>query len=664
VSRPAIPDLLVADPLASTTSAGGVTGFCDAALAHGRVLLEQVRALAAAGDPEVTFDAALGPLDEIQYSLRLIKGLCHVVAEAHPDAATREAARASVRGAEALETEVFLDARVAAVMQRVAAQTPAEALDGPRARLLAHVLRELERNGQGLPPDDQAELRRLNAEIGRLSQEFERNLAEAQGHIEVPASALDGLPAGYVAAHRAQALPSGDVVITTDYPDLFPFVKYAKDRAAARRLYAALDDRAATANVPVLERLLALRERKAHLLGYGSWADYAIEPRMARSPAAVREFLSTLQDAVKAPAARELAEFRAMHAALGGQSDDPLYPPDRYYLEEQVRAAKHGYDSRELAPYFEVTAVKNGLFELTSRLFGLQYRRVDDAPAWDPDVETYDVLGDGRPLGRVLLDLHPRPSKFKHAGAFEIRPAWGPGGARPIAVLLCNLPRPGGDQPALLTHDEVVLLFHEFGHMLHQVLSQSPSATLAGEAVAQDFVEVPSQVFEEWAFRREVLDLFARHHETGAKIPDALFTALTRARRAGVALATQIQLFLAALDLEYHSRPTGFDSTRVLREMFEEHQAFTFLEGTHYQATFLHLISYAAGYYGYQWALALTDDLLTRFQAEGFLNPEVAAHWRRAVLSRGGSDDEAAMVERFLGRASSASAYIDRLQRG
>jgi thimet oligopeptidase len=383
---------------------------------------------------------------------------------------------------------------------------------------------------------------------------------------------------------------------------------------------------------------------------------------MAKDARSVRAFLETVRDAVRAPADAELAEYRAMHERLGGRPGDPLYPPDRYFLEEQVRAAKHGYDSRELSQYFEVDAVKDGLFALTSRIFGIEYHRVADAPAWHADVETYDVRAAGTTLGRVLLDLYPRSNKFKHAGAFEVSPAWRAGGATPIAALLCNLPRPGTEQPALLAHDQVVVLFHEFGHVLHQILSESPYATFAGEAVARDFVEMPSQVFEEWAHRREVLDLFARHHRTGARIPEALFTALTAARKLGRALATQVQLFVAALDLEYHSRPAGFDSTAVMREIFAEYQPFAFIEGTHFQATFQHLVSYDAGYYGYQWALSLAADVLTRFHREGFLNPEAAAAWRAAVLSRGGSEDERLLVRRFLGREPDPAAYIEHLR--
>jgi len=651
------PAVLLGDLLAAAANEAGLRELGAAAFAAAAEAVAEIGRLAAAPDAEVTFDAVFGALDRIQHVIRTTRGLGQLLGEVHPDAGVRAAARAGEAGADRLETELYLDPALSAAVKRVAAAGP---LDGPRARLVDQTLQALRRSGLDLPAAEQAELRRLNEQITRVGQRFLANLAEAEGRVEIAPASLDGLPAEYVADHLSRALPNGNVVVNTDSPDLLPFIKYATDRAAARALYAALDDRAAAENVPLLERLLALRERKARLLGYATWADYAIEPRMAKEVGAVRRFLETVRDAVQAPARAELERFRDMHVALGGRRDDPLYPPDRYYLEERERAARYGYDSRELSRYFEVTAVRDGLFALSARLFGLAYRRVDDAVLWHADVEAYDVWSGDRRIGRIVLDLYPRAGKFKHAATFEVRPAWR---APPIGALVCNFPRPGGERPALLTHDEVVVFFHEFGHLLHEILSEAPFAVFAGEAVARDFVEVPSQVFEEWAWRREVLDLFARHHETGERIPDALFESLCRARRVGRALFTEIQLFLATLDLEYHSRPAGFDTTELLRETFAACQPFAFLEGTHYQATFVHLVSYDAGYYGYQWALALAADVVARFEAEGFANRALAGEWRAAVLSRGGSDDEGALIERFLGRKPNPAAYIEQLRR-
>ena len=228
----------------------------------------------------------------------------------------------------------------------------------------------------------------------------------------------------------------------------------------------------------------------------------------------------------------------------------------------------------------------------------------------------------------------------------------------PIAALVCNFPEPG--EP--MAHDQVVTYFHEFGHVLHHLLTETELASVSGTNTARDFVETPSQMFEEWAWSREVLDLFAKHPKTGAKIPAALFDALTSSRRFGLALATERQLFLARLDLGYHVREPGFDTTKVLQEIHEEHFSFDYVPGTHFQSSFGHLIGYDAGYYGYQWALALAYDVLSRFKKEGLLNAATAGDWRRKVLSRGGSLDERSLIRSFLGREPSEKAYADFLK--
>jgi thimet oligopeptidase len=250
--------------------------------------------------------------------------------------------------------------------------------------------------------------------------------------------------------------------------------------------------------------------------------------------------------------------------------------------------------------------------------------------------------------------------KYKHAAVFGIRETKPmDGGARlmPIAAIVCNFPKPGGSSPALMSHADATTFFHEFGHVLHHLLSESPLASFSGTSVARDFVEAPSQMLEEWAWSRETLDLFARHHETGKPIPDKLFKAMVKSRSFGRAISTQRQLFLAALDQNYHTRPAGFDTTRVLEETQNAYLPFKYVPGTHFQATFGHLIGYDAGYYGYQWALSISRDLFSRFQVEGLLNPQTAADYRAAILAPGGSQDESSLIEHFLGRPPSDEAY-------
>ena len=298
-------------------------------------------------------------------------------------------------------------------------------------------------------------------------------------------------------------------------------------------------------------------------------------------------------------------------------------------------------------------------------MYGIQFRDVRNAPKWHPDVRVLDVYDHDKRLGRIYLDLYPREGKYKHAAMFEIRSGKRLADGRylePMAALMCNFPKPGAT-PALMSHPDVATFFHEFGHVLHHVLTRQDLASYAGTNVARDFVEAPSQLFEEWAFRRETLDLFAKHYQTGAKIPDKLFEALTRSRAFGRALATERQLSLAMLDFDYHTRPVPMDTDKVFNEVMSKTQHFSYLPGTHFQATFGHLMGYDAGYYSYQWALAIARDLLTRFDKDGYMNTGTAAEWRKDVLEQGAGDDENNLVTAFLGRPSNLKAY-SRFLRG
>jgi thimet oligopeptidase len=490
---------------------------------------------------------------------------------------------------------------------------------------------------------------------------FISNIAASKDTLEVDPKAIEGLPPEYIAKHPPNE--KGKVVLTTDYPDFFPFVTYSRDRKSALKLFVLFQNRGGKKNVEILEVILKLRAEKAKLLGYAHWADYATEPRMAKNAKTVRTFLGTIAEALKETAKAEYDELIKEHVKLGGTRFDKLPPPDRYFLEDRVRAAKYKFNSQELSNYFEIGAVKAGLMSITSKMYGLEYREVP-AKAWHPDVTAYEVWSGKEQIGKFYLDLYSRPDKYKHAAMFTVRSASRlPDGTyqTPIAALECNFPKPGA-QTALMSHEEVVTFFHEFGHVLHHILTKGELASFSGTATARDFVEAPSQMFEEWAWSREVLDLFAKHHKTGEKIPDDLFEAMQKSRTFGRALGTQRQLFLAKLDIEYHSREVPFDTTRVLEEVQTSTDVFQYVKGTHFQSSFSHLIGYDAGYYGYQWALALSRDVLTRFKKEGLLNTSTAASWRSEVLSKGGGVDENEMIKRFLGRAPNNDAYIAYLK--
>jgi thimet oligopeptidase len=649
------------DPVPIGMTAAGVTRVCDDHIKAAETLLNEIKSLKGAPADKLTFDATFGRFDRLVLELNNAGEFPYLMGVAHPDAAVRDAAKKCEPKSEKFTTAMWLDADLAGVLKAYAAK--GEKLDGERARLVHDVLRDFRRNGLDLPPEKQARLREINEAITTNGQNFISNIGASKETLEVDPKALDGLPPEYVAKHPPN--DKGKVVLTTDYPDFFPFVTYARDRKTALNLFVLFQNRGGKKNVEILELILKLRSEKAKLLGYQHWADYATEPRMAKNAKTVRTFLDKVRDALKDVAKVEYTELMKEHVRLGGRQGDKLPPSDRYYLEDRVRAAKFKFNSQELSNYFEIGAVKAGLMSITAKMYGIEYREVP-ANAWHPDVTAYEVWSGKEMIAKFYLDLYSRPDKYKHAAMFGVRTAARlPDGTyqKPIAALECNFPKPGA-QAALMSHEDVVTFFHEFGHVLHHVLTKGELASFSGTATARDFVEAPSQMFEEWAWSREVLDLFAKHHKTGEKIPDDLFEAMQRSRTFGRALATQRQLFLATLDLEYHSRQVPFNTTRVLEEVQNATDQFQFVKGTHFQSSFSHLIGYDAGYYGYQWALALSRDILTRFKKEGLLNPTTAAAWRNEVLSKGGGTDEASLITRFLGREPSHDAYIAYLKGG
>ena len=643
-----------ADDLAKARD--GIVRLCEESLARATATLGEVRAMDSKPDAELTWDSTVGGLDRARIAIRNAGDFPGLMAVAHPDEGVRDRAKKCEPNVDKLETSLWLDAALARVVKRYASKK--EVLPTARARLLANVLRDFRRNGLELDFKGQIRVRAINDDLTKLGQDFDTNLAASHLFVDATPAQLEGLPKEWLASHKPEA--DGKIRISTDYPDYFPVLTYAKDRQLALELYKKFENRAADTNLAVLDRILALRAEKAKLLGYATWADYVLEPRMAKDAKTVATFLEGLKKHLAKKGDVEIGEFRAAHAKLGGKVTDAIPPSDRLYLEDQLRKSKYGLDSKEVSQYFEVRKVKEGLLAITSKMYGIKYRPAA-LPTWHGDVEPMEVVdASGKVLGRFYFDLYPREGKYKHAAVFSIRDTVKlPDGSRlvPMAAIECNFPKPGNGGAALMSHQDAVTFFHEFGHVLHHLLSEAELSSFAGTSVARDFVESPSQMLEEWAWAKETLDLFAVHHETGKPMPRPLHAAMLRSRGFGRALATQRQLFLAALDQTYHTRPLPFDTTKVLQEVNDAYTPFKFVEGTHFQASFGHLIGYDAGYYGYQWALSIAQDLFTRFKKEGLLNPKTAADYRAAVLAMGASDEEARLVSKFLGRAPSDAAY-------
>lgn len=555
----------------------------------------------------------------------------------------------------------------------------AKALTGPRRRFLDKTLDDFRRHGAELDPAGKQRLAEIGVALAQATTAFSEHVLDATNAYEMlltdPAD-LSGLPPSAVAGARASAEARGLAGwrITLQQPSFVPFLTHA-DRADLReRLYSAANICAAAGphdNRPLLAEILRLRREQATLLGFTDFPDFVLQPRMAHDGATARKFVADLRARVLPAFERENADLQNFRRTLEGPDAPPLQPWDVAYYAEKQRSARYEFDDEALRPYFPAPAVLAGMFEVVHRLYGVTVRETRDLPTWHPDVRTYAVEDEhGARLGYFYADLYPRDDKRAGAwmnGILTGTPD-GRGGLSPHLGLICgNLTPAVGDAPPLLAHDEVETIFHEFGHLLHHLLTRVEIRGLAGTNVAWDFVELPSQIMENWCWEREALDLFARHWQTGAPVPEDLFQKMLAARNFRAANATMRQLGFAAADLELHTGEPPVDGDAAIaraRDVMARHAATPLPPDYAMIARFTHLfagpVAYAAGYYSYKWAEVLDADAFGRFRREGVLARSVGEAFRSAILARGDACDPADLFREFMGRDPDPDALLAR----
>ncbi|WP_024804448.1 M3 family metallopeptidase [Nocardia sp. BMG51109] len=589
----------------------------------------------------------LGLWNDADIALRGAGSAAALFVEVHPDPDVRRRAEELVQQVDRVRTDRDLDR----ALYDVVAETDSAGLDEAARRMREHVLRDFRRSGVDRDDRTRARLREISERLTVLDQDFGRAIRDDVREIRLIPEQLDGLPADFLAAHAPAE--DGLVTVTTDYPDYHPFRAYARDAEARRDLTVEFDSRGWPANDAVLHEMLDLRAEKARLVGYDSWPDYDAAVKMIGTGAAIDEFIQRISATADAAGRRDLETVLARRRA-----DEPAATTvDRSeigYYTELIRREQYDVDAREVRRYFDFPRVRAGLLEVTGRLFGLEYRPVD-VPRWHEDVTVYDVYAEGERRGRIHLDLHPREGKFKHAAQFDLV-----GGITdrllPEGVLVCNFPR------GLMEHQQVVTLFHEFGHLLHHVLGgQQEWARFSGVATEWDFVEAPSQMLEEWAWDATVLGTFAVD-ETGTPIPVELVERMRAAKDFGKGTWVRTQVGYTAVSYLLHrDRPTAH--TEAVFDALERHSLIAGVPGTHFQTSFGHLAGYTSAYYTYLWSLVIAKDLFSAFDAADLFDPSVAHRYRDRVLVPGGSRDAADLVADFLGRPFAFDAFATWLDR-
>ena len=628
-------------------SAEDITRYCDGALKRAEAAREAVAASHTAAGLETT----LRPYNTLLTVLDAAQGWASLMFSVHPEESCRTAAQTCQQRLSAFATNASLDRR----LYDAVAKVDLSGLDAGAKRFTALVLRDFRRSGVDKDETIRNRVKAIRARLVELGQSFKKHVQDDVREITVDGpEALRGLPADWIASHPPGK--DGKIRITTDYPDFLPLQSYGEDAGLRRALYLAFMQRGYPDNGPTLMEILRLRHEFATTLGYPSWAAYVAEDKMVKSAEAIDAFIRKLVTIVRP---RSEADLKALLARK--QKDDPKATVvdvwDRFFYAAKVQTEQYGFDAREARPYFTYPRVKDGVLSLYSELFGVQFARLEREPVWHPDVEAWVMRSNGEEIGRFYLDMFPRKGKYKHA-AMNGSVTGLAGGQMPIGTLMCNFPNPH-EGKALMEHSQVVTFFHEFGHLIHHLLARNSAwVNQAGINVEWDFVEVPSQILEEWAWDPAVLARFAHHVDTGAPIPADMVRKMRASDEFGKGAGVMRQLFYTAYSFYLHARdPKDVDLEAFSAEMYREYSPFPAVPGGHVYANFGHLIGYSSMYYTYQWSLVIAKDLFGRFREAGLLNRDVAQRYRKTILEPGGTRDAADLVHEFLGRPYSLEAY-------
>ena len=628
------------------------------------------------GSGQRTYANTLGALDQLGENLWFAFGLVSHLEGVVTTPELRQAYNKVLPLVSQLGTKISISQGLYQALKTFAQTPEADQLSPVQKRFLKLRLDEFRREGADLPPEQKAKLETLNTRLSEVCTQFRQNVTDstAKWELYLDQSQVAGLPQSALAA-AAQSAKSKDKAndgplaapkyrFTLQQPSYTALMTYLDDREIRKQVYLAFNSRATEAehdNRLLIAEILRLRQEKAALLGYANYGDYVLEDRMAGRADTAIKFEQDLRRAYEPYFKKEVSELEAF-------AGRPLEAWDIGYWVEKQRQALYDFDDEALRPYLPLPQVLRGMFDIFGQVFGFEVREKVGIPVWHPEVKVYEIVQDGQMICRFFTDWHPRESKRGGAWMNNFIVGKRAGGAKePHLGLMCgNMTAPIGDAPALLTHDEVQTLFHEFGHLLHLALSNVEVRSLGGLDVAWDFVELPSQMLENWCWERQSLDMFARHHQTGETIPQDLFDKLIKARNHWAANSGMRQVSFGTVDLALHNQyqPSDGEVVAYTRAVLQPLSPVPLPDSYTWIAGFSHIfgspVGYASGYYSYKWAEVLDADAFSRFKTEGIFNPQTGSDFVEHILSKGNSADPAELFQRFMGREPNPGALLER----
>ena len=653
-----------------------------------------IDAIKALSDAEVSYDNTFGSLEAATEPLERAWGLLNHLDSVSNNELQREALNELLPAVSTFFSSISLDGDLWQKLKAFSESSEVEKLTLVQKRFVSETCHDFVSSGADLLSDEKKRMAEVSSELALLTQKFSEHVLDSTNAFELylgEESRLGGLPESAKASAAEDAQKKGregEWRFTLQMPSLMPVLQHAEDEELRRELWSASSQVASEGeydNTALIWKIVKLRQEKADLLGFVSFADLTLQRRMAKNGQAALSFVEDLHDRIEEAFQRETSELEAFRTAKTGQ-EGALQPWEVAYWAEKQRQERYDLDDEVLRPYFPVENVMKGMFEIATQLFGIEIEEKDSvyfeapveeegevAEVWHPECKFYQIRDttSGEHLGSFYADWHPRESK--RGGAWMncleagLPPQNGNSRQPHLGLIIGNMTKPVGDKPALLTHREVETIFHEFGHLLHQLLSEVSVKSLSGTNVPWDFVELPSQIMENFCWDRGSLDLFARHFETGEAIPEDLFEKLIAARNYMSATTCMRQLSLGKLDLELHVNTCqylGRDLEEVDREILQGYRQRLASEVPSRARSFNHLFSsptgYAAGYYSYKWAEVLDADAFTRFQKEGVMNEQTGRDFRESVLSKGNSRPVDESFREFMGRDPDLTALMVR----
>ena len=633
-------------------------------IAVGNAALDRIGALK---PREITFENTVEALDDIGYQIGLTDSRLSLLKETSTNAALREVSIDALKELE--EWMVGLDYRedVYKALKTYADKKPD--LKGEDAKLLSETLRDYRRAGLSLPKSERDQVERMRKELSRLTTDYESNITKAQKAVKFTRAELEGVPDSFL-----EQTKTGEDEFTVMANITWHYITVAdnaKREETRKKLVTEHDNLARNENLPLLEKILPLRDDIAKKLGYKTWADYQTEIKMVKNGATAIDFLEKLKTGLQPKFEAEVAEFRKLKVKETGDANAQINVWDWRYFSNQLKKERYTIDAEQLRVYFPYQRVLEGMFNIYQSIFGLKFERVEPPYKWINDLQLYAVSDSktDEPLGLFYLDMFPREGKYNHFAQFGIiegKRLHGGKYQRPTVALVCNFPTPAKDKPSLLSHSDVETLFHEFGHAMHSIMTRAKYARFSGTSVPRDFVEAPSQMLENWVWDKGVLDSFAAdYRDPSKKIPAEILSKLKEAKLAVEGTRYRRQISFGLTDLALHTQIHDNNAkdalplaNKILSDVF-----FSMIPDTAFVAYFGHLMHYDAGYYGYAWADAISADMATVFEhaPKGYFDQSAGRRLRTEIYEPGNSRDVNISIEKFLGRPRSLEPFLKKI---